>query len=138
MRISDWSSDVCSSDLVAPRADRIEPRPHAGILGHVEIGVPAIPFALEIEAERGEDRLAHRLARRIALVALCLDRVEFAREEAQAAGTEAEVVGAKEVDRVAARPRALLARDAVQSARAHLVPQRRPAIGAMQDRKSTR
>src|SRR3546814_11435561 len=72
MRISDWSSDVCSSDLV-----------------------------------------------------------EFAREEAQAAGTEAEVVGAKEVDRVAARPRALLARDAVQSARAHLVPQRRPAIGAM-------
>src|SRR3546814_13295652 len=89
MRISDWSSDVCSSDLVAPRADRIEPRPHAGILGHVEIGVPAIPFALEIEAERGEDRLAHRLARRIALVALCLDRVEFAREEAQAAGTEA-------------------------------------------------
>src|SRR3546814_7426491 len=90
MRISDWSSDVCSSDLVAPRADRIEPRPHAGILGHVEIGVPAIPFALEIEAERGEDRLAHRLARRIALVALCLDRVAFAREEAQAAGTEAE------------------------------------------------
>src|SRR3546814_14726223 len=29
MRISDWSSDVCSSDLPAPSARRVQPRPHA-------------------------------------------------------------------------------------------------------------
>src|SRR3546814_8299627 len=33
MRISDWSSDVCSSDLLSPRVDG--GRPHRALLGHL-------------------------------------------------------------------------------------------------------
>src|SRR3546814_8771813 len=46
MRISDWSSDVCSSDLVRTRQHRIEPRQIVG-LGHFDR-----PQAFEM---RGDD-----------------------------------------------------------------------------------
>src|SRR3546814_1595497 len=78
MRISDWSSDVCSSDLH-----------HVGMAGKAEIAAAAAPAGVEVldirgarraeaqplaaEAERGERRLQH--AEREIGRATCRERV---------------------------------------------------------------
>src|SRR3546814_16819941 len=48
MRISDWSSDVCSSDLGVERVDRSE----AGVAG----AGPVMPFDFEVGEERADER----------------------------------------------------------------------------------
>src|SRR3546814_11110850 len=56
MRISDWSADVCSSDLVAI----VQPRPQVGALAGEQAGVQAAAGgharAVTIAAERRADR----------------------------------------------------------------------------------
>src|SRR3546814_6961830 len=51
MRISDWSSDVCSSDLVSPRSGRIQRSAHslAAVLGWPRVMIEA---AFEILAKQ--------------------------------------------------------------------------------------
>ncbi len=111
------------ADQIAPFGDRVDPLRRAGVGGHVEPLEPLVALAFEIEAERGVDRAAHRLARRIGRIALCLDRgVEFAREEAQTPDAKAKVVGAEKGNRVGARARTALARNAVEPAAADFVP----------------
>src|SRR3546814_6430677 len=63
MRISDWSSDVCSSDLRAPQGIDIVtpiPRGDAAIVQHdAPIGVEQVPDVernVEIRQPRGRDR----------------------------------------------------------------------------------
>src|SRR3546814_5837657 len=50
MRISDWSSDVCSSDLAEQEAGRIDPRTVLCVLTHdPKFDVPLLEVALRID-----------------------------------------------------------------------------------------
>src|SRR3546814_17455908 len=67
MRISDWSSDVCSSDLQSPLSPGIPPFPHRHLLGIAGLQPREIPYLLD-EAEawvalnRGTAKHADRLS----------------------------------------------------------------------------
>src|SRR3546814_9374998 len=73
MRISDWSSDVCSSDLGKPghRTDRL--MPHLDPLAFRANQCPAVvSFAfpgVEFEQHRAIERLSHRVLDRLVLFA---------------------------------------------------------------------
>src|SRR3546814_13160481 len=61
MRISDWSSDVCSSDLIA---DRAAAQLHAVEHHVVGVGTHACGIALEpleVALARGGERMVHRI-----------------------------------------------------------------------------
>src|SRR3546814_7821515 len=76
MRISDWSSDVCSSDLVVNEA-RIIAREFVGVPGHAEL-LPQLRVALENEPAQphGTVEVDRRRIGLAALPQIALDRAE--------------------------------------------------------------
>src|SRR3546814_12768581 len=56
MRISDWSSDVCSSDLVAEALEPRLVRHVRGMCRHNELHRPR-PISVQLRHERGRDTL---------------------------------------------------------------------------------
>src|SRR3546814_17245136 len=76
MRISDWSSDVCSSDLVVNEA-RIIAREFVAVPGHAEL-LPQLRVALENEPAQphGTVEVDRRRIGLAALPQIALDRAE--------------------------------------------------------------
>src|SRR3546814_17121221 len=68
MRISDWSSDVCSSDLVARKADRhragVRGQPFGGCEGDRGGAYPSKRGRVKREETRPLHEIAHRQPRR--------------------------------------------------------------------------
>src|SRR3546814_11448955 len=74
MRISDWSSDVCSSDLAEVRTGKLQGGPHVVALHgkraiEQALGHFAIPIEQRVGAHFGQCSSVVRIAREIALEA---------------------------------------------------------------------
>src|SRR3546814_5123696 len=82
MRISDWSSDVCSSDLVLPKADSPELiRAVSDVIGELEaergIAHGTIKLMLLIESAEGYMRMAEIARADSRVVAMTLGSEDF-------------------------------------------------------------
>src|SRR3546814_12434442 len=93
MRISDWSSDVCSSDLVAPHAqealvelldDLLTHREHIAVPDRERVGIVDAEVARVFRLQAGADRQILEVTRRAQHAA----REHVLRSEERRVGTE--------------------------------------------------
>src|SRR3546814_9280229 len=90
MRISDWSSDVCSSDLRGHRSGLLEPHKRIELLGHYGLEIMAEEFGLGT-VNHADRAFEQWLPQRIGKVAA--RRPAPVREGARKAGAADRVIG---------------------------------------------
>src|SRR3546814_19995887 len=72
--MSDWSSDVCSSDLVQMLTDDVVAQPLLPVDGMLPVGRPVVLAEAFDRVQATPDRIAHWLARRADVAAWRKDR----------------------------------------------------------------